>query len=141
MKLSDSLQLGRTVVKPMPGQMISSDHNMGCALGMAAIAAGAQWETITFNNTPDNRKIHRTSNIETLWPWLANSVVYPCDCYEHRSSRMDMAKVVISHIFDDHVFGKYDWTLDQLISFAKEIEPKEETNDEMLSMQVHQLSE
>ena len=148
MKLSEAILLGSTVVTPKAGALRFSGQNAGCALGMAAIASGC-----TFS--PPEREIPvkdlRTLNVEDIWgPWLLRVVIRPCDCRApitlsslrlkeitaylfHRGSgtlpRGMRIKDIIAHLFDHHVMGKRDWTLDQLVGWLEKWEPRELARD------------
>jgi len=129
MKFVEAMELGSMVVKPTPGLMMNAANQAGCALGMAAEAKGCTWgdpvPRLDNESDDDYLKRARTTNMELFWPWLAHSVAFPCDCYKHRSSDSDMAKVVIAHLFDEHVFGVKDWTRERFVEFLKSIEPSE----------------
>ena len=38
MRLSEAIALGRTLIQPVPGILLSHDKTEGCALGMAVMA-------------------------------------------------------------------------------------------------------
>jgi hypothetical protein len=144
MKLSEAILLGSTVVTTKAGALHFSGENAGCALGMAAIASGC-----TFS--PAERQIPvkdlRTVNVEDIWgPWLLRVVIRPCDCrapIKLSSLRLKeitaylvgrgsgtlprgmRIKDIVAHLFDHHVMGKRDWTLDQLVGWLESWEPKE----------------
>ena len=144
MKLSEAILLGSTVVTPKAGALHFSGENAGCALGMAAIASGC-----TFS--PAQRQIPvkdlRTVNVEDIWgSWLLRVVIRPCDCrapIKLSSLRLKeitaylvgrgsgtlprgmRIKDIVAHLFDHHVTGKRDWTLDQLVGWLESWEPKE----------------
>jgi|SRR5215467_9564693 len=131
-------------VIPKAGALHFSREEAGCALGMAAIACGC-----TFS--PTQRLIpvkdRRTVNVEDIWgSWLLRVVVRPCDCrapitlsslclkgiiaslFVCGSSALPRGmriKDIIAHLFDHHVMGKRDWTLDQLVSWVEGWEPSE----------------
>lgn len=144
MKLSEAILLGRTVVTPKAGALYFSGENAGCALGMAAIASGC-----TFS--PARRQIPvkdlRTVNVEDIWGrWLLRVVIRPCACrapstwsgqrlkqitgylFDRGSGTQPRGmriKDIIAHLFDHHVMGKRDWTLDHLVSWLERWEPSE----------------
>jgi len=143
MKLSEAILLGSTVVTPKAGALHFSGENAGCALGMAAIASGCSF-------SPAQREIPvkdlRTVNVEDIWgPWLLRVVIRPCDCRApvtlsslslkeitawlfDRGSPLPRGmriKDIIAHLFDHHVMGKRDWTLDQLVGWLERWEPSQ----------------
>jgi len=128
MQLSDAMLLGSTQVKLIPGVLVNKDFSAACGIGAAAIAVGASWEDASVDMLA---KDSRTTGSEYIWGWLLHSEKFPCQCFSHRSSQSDIAKFVISHIFDMHVFSRSDWTLEQLIAWIKTVEPAE--NPEQLS--------
>ena len=114
MKLSDAILIGSAIVKPRPGKVYRPEENSGCAIGMAVIGAGGKW-------------IQRgLDSVEFLhwWPWVNNSVKRPCRCQSVRP----VARVgsLIPHLFDRHVFGQCDWTIEQLAEWIATIEPPEQ---------------
>ena len=152
MKLSESILLGSTVVTPKAGALRFSGENAGCALGMALIANGC-----TFS--PARRQIpakdQRTLNVEDIWGrWLLRVVIRPCDCpapikltglrlkeipaYLHGlgsgSLPRDMRiKDIIAHLFDHHVMGKRNWTLDRLVAWVARWEPSEPARNTLIA--------
>ena len=114
MKLSDAILIGSAVVTPRPGKVYFRDENSGCAIGMAVIGAGGKW-------------IQRgLDSVEFLhwWPWVHNFAKRPCHC----QSVKPIARVgsLIPHLFDQHVFGQRDWTIEQLAQWIATIEPPEQ---------------
>ena len=114
MKLSDAILIGSAVVKPRPGKVYFRDENSGCAIGMAVIGAGGKW-------------IRRgLDSVEFLhwWPWVHNFAKRPCPCQSVRP--MARVRSLIPHLFDQHVFGQRDWTIEQLAQWIATIEPPEQ---------------
>jgi hypothetical protein len=122
MRLSEAIVLGSTVVHPRAGGLRFSRTNEGCALGMAAIAAGC-----TFSRAPRQIPVKdlRTVNIETVFgPWLIRVVMRPCECQREFPREMRI-KDVIAHLFDFHVMEKQNWSVDQLVEWVQRWEPRE----------------
>jgi hypothetical protein len=112
MRLSDAIALGRTLKKPVRGMMgIGTNH--GCALGMADAGVGGA----KFGN--------EFATELCTWPWLSGNTRLPCGCRSRRGFSSNHAGI-IAHLFDEHVFEKEDWTLDQLIDWVRSVEPAEE---------------
>lgn len=117
-RLSTSIALGRTAVAPYIGSIFKTlemgevDFSQGCALGMGLIGSG---EEIT-------ERFGLTKSIYVAWPWLNMQMPTPCGCTDTFRSN---AFGVIGHIFDEHVMGDKDWTLDQLIDWVRSVEPPE----------------
>lgn len=152
MKLSESILLGSTVVTPKAGALRFSGENAGCALGMALIANGC-----TFS--PAQRQIsakdQRTLNVEDIWGrWLLRVVIRPCDCpaplkltrlrlkeipaylfacWSGTLPRAMRVKDIIAHLFDHHVMGKRNWTLEQLVSWVERWEPGEPVRNTLIA--------
>ena len=152
MKLSESILLGSTVVTPKAGALRFSRENAGCALGMAAIASGCSF-------SPAQRQIsakdQRTLNVEDIWgPWLLRVVIRPCDCRvpitlrglrfkeiialllglgSGTLPREMRIKDIIAHLFDRHVMGKRNWTLDQLVAWVERWEPSEPARNTVIA--------
>lgn len=121
MRLSEAILLGSTVVNARAGNVHFSDSNEGCALGMAAIAAGC---TFTKSHRQVPVKDLRTSNIESVFgSWLLRVVMRPCECGPDLSRAM-RTKDVIAHLFDVHVMEEKNWTLVQLVEWVQRWEPR-----------------
>jgi hypothetical protein len=122
MRLSEAILLGSTVVSSRAGGLRFARTNEGCALGMAAIAAGC-----TFGRPIRQIPVKdlRTGNVESIFgPWLLRVVMRPCEC--QAELRRDMRiKDIIAHLFDVHIVEKKDWTLDQLVHWVERWEPGE----------------
>ena len=152
MKLSEAILLGSTVVKPKARALHFSGENAGCALGMAAIASGC---TFSPSQGQIPVKDKRTGNVEDIWgPWLLRVVVRPCDCrVPIRLSKLQFKEItaylfhpssstlprgmrikdIIAHLFDHHVMGERDWTLDKLVAWLERWEPKEPARNTFLA--------
>lgn len=132
MKLSEAMLVGSTVVHPEPGHLIAEDQGAGCALGMAAVGLGLK----TGPSYMPGYELHpastmRTGNAELVYPWLlTKDVRRPCRCWlvPHEWKFMPrhmMARDILVHLFDQHVFGKKDWTMDDLAAWIRSVEPEE----------------
>lgn len=106
MRLSDAIATGRVLLKPVRSSLFSGE-DYGCALGMALMSAGTR----------------NVIKLKSLWPILGESFEIPCLCFKVRTVPMDL---IVTHIFDNHVFLREDWTLDQLIDWVRSVEPAEE---------------
>jgi hypothetical protein len=142
MRLSEAILLGSTVVTPKAGALTFSGETAGCALGMAVIASGGTFQPAK-HRFPVNER--RTLNVENIWgTWLLRLVARPCDCrvpltlnrlrlkeitayLRHPRSaalpREMRIKDVVAHLFDYHVMGERDWTLDRLATWLQPLEP------------------
>jgi len=121
MKLSEAILLGSTVVHPRAGRLRFSSTSEGCALGMAAIAAGC-----TFGPRLGQMPVKdlRTVNIESVFgAWLLRVVMRPCECQPELPREMRI-KDVIAHLFDVHIMEKKNWTLTDLVEWVQRWEPK-----------------
>lgn len=120
MRLSESILLGSTLVKSRAGALRFARNNEGCALGMAAIAAGCTFVRPTRQILVNDL---RTGNVEAVFgPWLLRVVMRPCEC--PAELRRDMRiKDIIAHLFDVHVKEKKEWSLDQLVHWVERWEP------------------
>jgi hypothetical protein len=110
-------------VKAQPG--FQFNDGSGCALGMAVIAIGGEYRQCTLAEYKG-----RTGGVEDIWTWLDVYKPATCGCFVSLFPRL-MPNVAMSiretiaHLFDNHVFGKQDWTLDQLIDWVRSVEPTE----------------
>lgn len=121
MQLSESMGMGRVLLKPRPFLLLTDDGTGGCALGMAGKATGTQ---CTFDG------------IAERWPWLVDVFKTPqCPvCQEPYVAYF----ILIGHIFDHHVMVQKDWNFDQLIDWVRSVEPPEETATESYPVQIEQ---
>jgi hypothetical protein len=144
MRLSEAILLGSTVVSPKPGALRFSGENAGCALGMAVIASGGSFCRAK-RQIPETER--RMLNVEEIWgAWLLRVVARPCDCrvpltlnrlllkevtaYLRRPRsaalpREMRIKDIVAHLFDYHVMGERDWTLDRLAGWLQALEPRQ----------------
>ncbi len=123
MKLSEAIMLGSAVITPNPGGILHDDGS-GCALGMALEAAGKARYVDVISGLPKTIAFFRNRDtIRSLWPWLRRDFPVPCACSRNSWST---GFNLITHLFDDHVFGRGDWTLDRLVSWIHSVEPQEE---------------
>ncbi len=110
MKLSKAIVLGSTIVAPKAGGQYFPEQKAGCALGMASIANGCTYGTVTRRV---NERERRTLGVEGVWGrWVLSVVRRPCDCWLFRVPRKMRIKDIIAHIFDFHVMKKKNgpWT-------------------------------
>jgi hypothetical protein len=118
-RLSDAIATGRVLLKPLAGELIDMNGTAGCALGMAAKAAGIESISV---------------DIRLKWPWIREEAEMPCSCIPSCTPFASMHSPkpcfgIITHIFDDHVMTRQDWTLDQLIDWVRSVEPPEPFED------------
>jgi len=122
MKMSEAILLGSTVLAPRAGGQHFAEMNAGCALGMAAIANGCTFRKIT----NFDRKDRRTLGTEGVWGrWVLEEVNRPCNCWRVLVPRKMRIKDIIAHLFDRHVMGKKNWTLEQLVAWVETVEPND----------------
>ncbi len=119
MRLSEAIVLGSTVITPNPGGILHDDGS-GCALGMALEAAGKTRHVDVISGLPKTIAFFRNRDtIRSLWPWLKGDFPVPCACSRNSWST---GFNLITHLFDDHVFGRADWTLERLVSWIHSVE-------------------
>jgi hypothetical protein len=122
MKLSEAILLGSTVLAAKPGGQYFPETEAGCALGMAAIANGCSFRHVT---EPVAESDRRTLGAEGVWgTWVLRVVMRPCECTPDVPREMRI-KDIIAHLFDVHVVGKKNWTLDRLVAWVQTWEPDE----------------
>ncbi len=123
MKLSDAILLGSTILAGQADGQYFPEAAKGCALGMAAIAKGCTFRRVRLPFPPKDR---RTLGAEGVWgDWVVTVAPRPCQCWRWSAPREMRIKDIIAHLFDRHVMGKKDWTLDQLVAWVKTVEPHE----------------
>jgi hypothetical protein len=123
MKLSEAILLGSTMLTAKPGGQYFSETQEGCALGMAAIAKGCSFHRVTGAVAEKER---RTLGAEGVWgTWVLRVVMRPCECWALRVPREMRIKDIIAHLFDVHVMNKKNWTLNELVAWVQNWEPKE----------------
>jgi hypothetical protein len=109
MKLSEAIALGRTMIAPMAGCILSGNGAAGCAWGMAKVAAPSLYAEF--------QQIAATTVVNL--PCGCNCFYYDIYSVNALSAHAVLLNAII-HLFDTHVFGKKDWTLDRLIDWVKE---------------------
>jgi hypothetical protein len=136
-KLSEAILIGSTVVSARPGNQYNMKEKTGCAIGMAILGAGGSFARPT--SGPGLR--YRSEGLE-WWSWTSNLERRPCRCWivpevqvqlieEGRVwawirsfwTRKMAVKDIITHLFDRHVFGKRDWTIERLAQWVASVEP------------------
>jgi hypothetical protein len=123
MKLSEAILLGSTVLAPKAGGQHFSETQQGCALGMAAVARGCTFRTVS---RPIDDRERRTLGVEGVsGAWVLGRVERPCDCRRIWIRRKMRIKDTIAHLFDYHIMDKRNWTLEQLVAWVETVEPKE----------------
>lgn len=124
MRLSDAIALGRTLLRPKPYITIRGDE--GCALGMAMAANGCR------SHEEGVAKATRMA-----WSWLnLKPTVRPCPCNPEDDYVLSWAQsyqAYVAHIFNEHVCGAKDWTLDQLIDWVRANEPAEAAEEKRIA--------
>jgi hypothetical protein len=122
MKLSEAILLGSTVVGAKAGRQYSPGTEEGCALGMAAIATGCRYGP--YQQRVEERD-RRTLGAEAVWGnWVLNEIEPPCICEANGVPRKMRIKDIIAHLFDHHIFGNQDWTMEKLATWVQTVEPK-----------------
>jgi hypothetical protein len=122
MKMSEAILLGSTVLAPKAGGQHFAEMKAGCALGMAAIAKGCTFRPIIHFDS----KERRTLGTEGVWGnWVLEEVNRPCKCWRVLVPRKMRIKDIIAHLFDHHVMGKKNWTLEQLVAWVETVEPND----------------
>jgi hypothetical protein len=122
MRLSEAIALGRTMIVSNPGATFDG-YGGGCAIGMGMAAVGKL-------NAEYGDALY-----ESGWKWSKQfqvPEVLPCGCESHpqwKSSSMNPLGCVIAHLFDRHVYGKFDMTLDRLIDWVRSVEPNEDASE------------
>jgi hypothetical protein len=120
MKLSEAILLGSTVLAPKAGGQLFAEKKAGCALGMAAVARGCSFRSVTQFDPKDRR----TLGTEGVWGnWVLTPVARPCQCWRLLLPRQMRIKDIIAHLFDHHVMRRRNWTLEQLVEWVKTVEP------------------
>jgi hypothetical protein len=123
MKLSEAILLGSTVLAPRAGGQHFPETRQGCALGMAAVARGCTFRSVT---RPVDDPDRRTLGVEGVWgDWVLRVVERPCECWRIWMRRKMRIKDIIAHLFDYHIMDKRNWTLEQLVAWVEKVEPKE----------------
>lgn len=112
MKLSEAINLGRTLVTPKACS-IHTDDGHGCAQGMALAALGSRF--------------YFYGELEDRYPWFAKMPsILGCSCEKcFTLNEPQTARTHLQHLFDWHVMSTKDMTLDQLIDWVRSVEPPE----------------
>ena len=131
-RLSDAILIGSTAVKAQPGRQYSMKAKSGCAIGMAIVGAGGRFVP----RAPGPPMVYRSDGLE-WWPWTINLETRPCRCRIVAEAagrvwpclrsfwlRKMPVKDIITHLFDCHVFGKGDWTIERLAQWVASVEPR-----------------
>lgn len=128
--LWEAMQLGRLLVKPTYGQLISQSGISACALGMAGLAGGmtkGELLEAQFDESIDGD--YRA--LITKWPVLQKIVKLPCKCtglepFSSVKSQSCSLERAIVHLFDEHVKRNREdqWTFEQLVSFVISVEER-----------------
>ncbi len=149
MKLSKAIGIGSATVKAKPGTQYDLKENSGCAIGMAIVGAGSRW----IPGKPGEPHVGRSGHLD-WWPWTEDLAQRPCHCWFFPDAgarilahvryygtfrpdtrvhgkkwllpRQMPVKDLITHLFDQHVFGKGDWTLEQLREWVASVEPQQD---------------
>jgi hypothetical protein len=119
MRLSDAIATGRTLIHASSGLVFDVTGNFGCAIGMALSARGVRRDL-------EPLTVDEYISLVPEWAWatFVQCFTPPCTCAENSEVYSSVA-IAITHLFDMHVFGHCDWTLDQLIDWVRSVEPEE----------------
>jgi hypothetical protein len=101
----EAIALGRMAIKPITGMRQLNDPvigKFGCAIGMADYACG--------------------DIVEHIYPWVLGYEYLPCTCGK-RDRIPHHTLYITAHLFDHHVYGDQDWTMEQLIDWVKSVDP------------------
>ena len=114
MKLSEAILLGRSLVTPRRADFGS------CAWGMAAAANGKNGSQVFKEACASGWE---DVGIAFGYPWTSKIAGQaPC---EHAYLEYSPIAYIIAHLFDEHVFGTADWTVERIAEWIATIEPKE----------------
>jgi hypothetical protein len=97
MRLSTAIMLGRTTIAELTVYKLD-----GCALGMAANAAGIERDYLS---------------IGIRWPWLGDIIRCPF------VGAQGYGMVIVAYVFDCHVMRLKEWTMEQLCDWVRSVEP------------------
>jgi hypothetical protein len=123
MKLSEYVMLGSTLIESVP-YVRWNGRGGGCALGMAESALGLK-RVSSFTNMAEVCEV--SIEDQPGFEWMNDEVfTSPCGC---RPKFQVSAVQAIVHIFNHHVHGEGDWTLEKLCDWVRSIEPQEETTE------------
>jgi len=73
--------------------------------------------------------------LENKYPWVYQKMDGPCGCSDQYNFSLEKPAVthIIAHIFDEHIFGAKDWTLERLVDWVRSVEPEEKTEATVLT--------
>jgi hypothetical protein len=113
MELSEAILLGRTLLKPLRGEL-GKPGGPGCALAMALEAVGRPRDY---------------DDVVQEWPWTETRCpALPCGCWRGRFFQYKILDA-ICHLFDDHIFRRRDWTFHRLVEWISTVEPKQKNRE------------
>jgi hypothetical protein len=134
MRFSEAMELGRLLLRPMAGHLISPDGLYGCAMGMAGLAVGLRLYLPPCKILGVDLKAEENYEVVAqVWPWINRkfvALIMPCGCVASITHTLiEDYGDVITHIFDEHVKGNSPrlWTMDMLITWVRSVEPEEES--------------
>lgn len=112
MRLSDAIEMGRTLIELEPALYLDPECNRGCAIGMGLAAVDGKYS---------GRNMERMFE---LWPWLRFPV---------RERLKESESHAIENWSMEEEIGQLAWlvasykkiTLDQLIDWVRSVEPGE----------------
>jgi hypothetical protein len=120
MRISEAMNLGRSMLKPRAGYHWDQQRNEGCAWGMVNIAAPGKYHYMNQSATA----------MQVPLPCGCKGLVMGSGChyydYENGISTLSLA---IVHLFNYHVMTANDWTMDQLIDWLRSVEPADPEED------------
>lgn len=117
MRAAESLILGSVMLKPNPGSVhcTKTGEDYGCAIGMIAAGSG-HLESL------------RCGRYQIPTWMLKKLTEYPCSCCSTTrgpGSTQNAVGSIIVHLFDFHVFGARDWTIEKIADWLEPVEPRE----------------
>lgn len=131
MKASEALVLGSTLLKPVPGTQSTNDGRGGCALGMIAVAQGKKITVFSGNTFGDFLVLEWMSRPTTLPCSCKDKILMGSSCYPFsRESIESSIYRTLTHLFNYHVCGIQDWTIERLADWLKTVEPQEEQSSQ-----------
>lgn len=148
MKLTDAVQIGRTILNPKQGNDLFDPEDGctkygGCYRGMAVVGAGLVKLPVIDDGWADQDEsgYNLTHSLEHGWPWtVIQKVRYPCACKDLASKSNDKMTIdhMMAHLWDDHIatFGPEaephtealddPWTFERITDWLRSIEPPED---------------
>lgn len=121
MRASEALLLGSTLLEPEPFCLYNVETNRGCALGMMALAVGAQISKGNFLATDTGMR----ERLDASFPWLKNP---------SSEGRLSIAHDIATKFNEEVCGGRYraapTMTLAQLADWIESVDPtpKEKTD-------------